>query len=82
MQLRSDPLLLIDRSPLSRVVAVGQTQTGDGTTVECIALEFRHDAGRGSKARHSRASRLAVRAAQQCLSEEWWTVEVDLTDSG
>jgi hypothetical protein len=47
INLRNDPLLLIDRSPLSRVVGVGQTQTRDGATVEYIAIELRHAGGRG-----------------------------------
>jgi hypothetical protein len=47
MKLRQDPLLLIDRSPLRRVVGVGQTLTADGATVECIAIELRDDGGRG-----------------------------------
>ena len=41
MQLRNDPLLLIDRSPLVRVVGGGETQTADGVTIECISVEVR-----------------------------------------
>ena len=47
MQLRQDPLLLIDRSPLDRVIGVGQAQTSDGVTVECVAIELRGAGGRG-----------------------------------
>lgn len=47
MQLRQDPLLLVDRSPLARAIGVGQSQTGDGVTVECVVIEVRESGGRG-----------------------------------
>lgn len=41
MQLRNDPLLLVDRSPLVRVIGGGETQSADGVTIECISVEVR-----------------------------------------
>ncbi len=47
VQLRQDPLLLIDRSPLVGLVGVGQSQSGDGVTIICVVIELREGGGRG-----------------------------------
>ena len=43
----------IERSPLSRVIGVGATQTSDGITIECISIELRGAGGRGFLRVHS-----------------------------
>lgn len=47
MLLRQDPLILIDRSPLVRVIGVGQSQSADGATIECVSIEVREAGCRG-----------------------------------
>ncbi len=46
-KLQDDALTGIHRSPLVRVIAVGEVQSSDGATVECISLELREGGGIG-----------------------------------
>lgn len=53
LQLNQDPLIVTDRSPLVRVIGVGEAQSADGVTVECVSLELRESGGRGLLRTHA-----------------------------